>query len=167
MLEGEKMSRTKGATDKKKRKQRKFYAGKPIKKKRRKHGKFVPYISKRQRGDPIKAWIWEVRKMSKTGYRNFSAKTRPFMKKIVFVPLIRIDVDPERLSSVEAIKELFLEVVGYEGSFLLKLFCHAKNRMHVTNRTVAKVKITSHPEGLKAQVFETFRISRYFFWIGR
>lgn len=90
------MSRTLGATDRKKRKKRKFYAGKRIKRMFRK-GKLVPYKSKRKRGDPIKLYFWSVEKMSKDGYSHWSRHLRPKVRKIVFKPLIRVDVPPERL----------------------------------------------------------------------
>ena len=93
-----------------------------------------------------------------------SEKIRPHIKKIVYRPLLRVDVMSERLSSKEEIGKLALEVIGYDGSFLLKMFCHAKNKYHCTNRTVAKIKITEHPDGLKADVFESWRIARYWFW---
>jgi len=158
------MSRTKGARDKKKRKQRKFYAGKPIKKKRKRHGRLVPYISKRDRRGKVKIWWWEVRKMSLSGFRNWSRSTRMYAKRIVYKPLIRADVFPYELSNKESIGQLAIDHLGYEGTFLLKMFCHAKNRYGCTNRKVAVVKIRDTPEGLKAFVSDTWKISIYWFW---
>lgn len=160
------MVKTLGSRDLKPRKKRKFYAGKLIKKKRMRHGRLVPYVSKRDRNAPIKVWFWEVRPMKKDSWKNFSRKTRPYIKRVVYVPLLRIDVDSERLSNVEAIKQLALETIGYSGSFLLKMFCHAKNQYRVTNRTVAKIKITETPSGLRVEIYENFRISRYWFFKG-
>lgn len=155
------MTRTYGAKDKKK---RKFYAGKPVKKRMRRHGVMVPYVPRRSRDDPIKVWFWEQRPMSKEGYKHFPKRIRSHIRKTVYAPYLRVDVDSSKLSNVKKIGDLALETIGHEGVFLLKLFGHAKNKYHCTNRKVAIIKITEHPDGLKAKVEEHWRIARYWFW---
>ncbi len=154
--------RTFGAKDKKKRKQRKIYRGKLIKR-RKKSGKFVPYVSKRSRDSPIKLFIWEEKPMSKLAYKNFSRKTRHFMRKIVFCPVMRIDVDPYQISTKELVEQLCLDHL-WEGLWLVKGFSKGKNRYGVKNVTLCKVKISSHPEGLKATMVENRRLHRYWYY---
>ena len=157
------MVRTIGAKDKKKRKQRKTYAGKPIKKKRKRHGKFVPYVSKRLRDGLVKIWFWEQLPMNKDSYKNFSKETRKYMKRIIYNPHIRIDVDPYQISNKELVEQLCLENLS-EGIWFMKMFSHAKNKYHSTKRIVAVIKITNHPEGLRAKMIENRKLWRYWFW---
>ena len=158
-----KISRTLHAKDKKKRKQRKFYKGKLIKKKRKKSGKFVPYISQRKKDGAIKLWLWEQRPMSKDSYRNFASNVRPYMMKTVYCPRLRIDVDPFQISNKERVEEFCLNHL-WEGIWLVKGFSKGRNRYGIKNVTLCKVKITSHPEGLKAEMFENRRLFRYWFY---
>lgn len=160
------MTRTLGSKDKKKRKKRKLYAGKPIKKKRKKFGKFVPYVSKRKRDAPIKLWMIEERPMSKEGYMNFSKKIRPYIRRIVYIPRLRIDVDPYQISNKELVEKLCLEYL-WEGTWLIRGFSRGRNKFHVKPVKLCKVKITNHPEGLKAKMINNYRLFRYFFWSGK
>lgn len=154
--------RTKGARDLRPRKQRSDRKHKY----RKKHGKLVRYISKRDRNSPIKAWFWQVKPMSREGFEMWNRRIRARVYKTVFIPYIRLDVPAERLANKDVIEELAIEIIGHEGSFLLKLFSHAKNKFHCTARTVAKIKIVDSPEGLRAHVYESWRLSRYYFWTG-
>jgi len=159
--------RTKGAKDLKKRKQRKFYAGKPIKKKRRKDGKLVPYVSKRNRNDSIKVWFWERKRMSYDGYQRFPRHIRPYVKKIITKFVGKpVRVDPEFLSNIESIKQLAIDIIGYDGTFLLMMPTHSKNTYRVSYKKKAVIKIIETEEGLKAKVFEYFNLSRYWFFRG-
>lgn len=154
------MGRRIGSKDKKKRKPRSDRKHRY----RKKHGKFVPYVPKRQKGDLIKIWYWRVDPMSQDGYFRFSRRIRSYMRKIVFRPLFRIDVDPSEISDSKGIADLSLEAVGYEGEFLFKGFSHGKNRFRVKPVTLARVRIFNTPEGLKCKVKPTFRLTRYWFW---
>ncbi len=167
------MSRTRGSVDIGRRskrsdkgKPRKFYKGKSVKRKRKKKGKFVPYISKRQRRGTVKIWWWIEEPMSQEGYRRISPETRRYMRKVVYRPLLRANVEPYMLSTIENIKQLALHNLGYEGTFLLKMFSHAKTKTHCTNRTVAKVIIKDSDDGLRVSVEETWRIKKYWFFRG-
>jgi len=152
--------RTKGSRDHKKRKIRKDRVHKYVHRK----GKLVPYISKRQRTDPIKLWLFQELPMNPDSIRHWHYKIRPKIRKIVFKPLIRVDADVSRICNKESIENLFLDVLGYEGDFTLKTFSHAKNRFRVKPITIAKVKIRDSPTGLKASATSLWRISRYWFW---
>lgn len=160
------MSRTRGAKDLKKRKQRKLYAGKLIKRRRKKEGKFVPYKSKRKRDDPIKLYILGESPMSKDGYRKFPKRIRSYMRKTVYGKggdRIRIDVDPYQISNKELIEQLCLNHL-WEGVWLIFGFGHGKNKRGVKPVLLCKVKITEHPDGLRAKLIENRRIWRYWFW---
>jgi len=159
------MSRTLGAKDKKPRKKRKTYAGKPIKK-RRKYKDFVRYVSVRKRDAPIKLWFWEERQMNKDSYRNFSKKTRPFMRKIVYKPTLRLDISPEDISTKELIEQVCLDHL-WTGTWLIMGFSRGKNRFHCKPVKLCKVRITESPSGLKAKMVNNFRLWRYWFWFGR
>ena len=60
--------------------------------------------------------------MTKEGYYHWSRKIRGKVERTTYTPLLRLDVMPEYISSVKAIEELFLDYVGYEGDFMLKLW---------------------------------------------
>ena len=166
------MVRTIGASDLKPRKKRsdkgkrrKKYARKPTKKKR-KVGNFVKYVSKRNKDDPIKIWFWEQLPMNKDSYKNFSKETRPYMKKIVYKPTLRIDVDPYQISNKELVEQLCLEHL-WEGVWLMMGFSYGRNKRGIKPVKLCKVKITNHPEGLKAKMMDNYRLFRYWFWNGK
>ena len=157
------MPRTKGAKDKRKRRKRKFYAGKLIKKKRKRYGRFIPYVSKRREDTPIKLWFWEERPMSREGYFRFAKEIRPYMKRIVYKPILRIDVMPELISNKESVEEFCLEHL-WSGVWLMKGFSKGKNKYGVKNVTLCKIKITEHADGPQARIIENLRLFRFWFW---
>lgn len=165
--------RTFGAIDKHHRhkrsdigKRRDTYRGKPVKKKRKKNGKFVPYISKRQRHDFVKLFFVEVRPMRQESYLRFSPETRIKMRRQVYVPLLRVDVDPSEISNPENIKELAIRIIGYDGVFQMRMFAHRKNTFRVSPVNVATIVIRSNEHGLRASVSDLSRLARYWFYRG-
>jgi hypothetical protein len=131
---------------------------------RRKHGKLIPYYPKRNKNDDIKIWFFEERPMSADSIRRIPAKLRSTARKIAFVPSIRVDVPPSRLSNEKNIEDLSIEVMGRPGSFYIKSWGHAKNPYHCSPRTLCTVKIFETEEGLKARFGKAVRIWRYWFW---
>lgn len=158
------MSRTRGSKDLKKRKQRKFYAGKRIKKRRKKHGRYVIFTPVKEKKQVIKLWFWEERPMSYDGYLRIPNHLRRYMTKKIYKPLIRVDSHVSRISNPEKVGELAINVLGKEGVFLMKGFSHGTNRYHVKNITLCKIKIKETSQGLRAEVFDTTRIYRYWWW---
>lgn len=154
------MGRTFGAKDLKKRKIRSDRKHKYVQRK----GKFVPYKTKRQRGDPIKLWFWQRIPMSKQGRLKWNKKLRPHIKPMVTLFHVRVDVDPQDISNVEKIKELALTAVGHEGIFLLMGFSHGKNKFKTKPVKLCRIVIVNTREGLKVRVTELGRLSRYWFW---
>lgn len=156
--------KTKGAKDLKKRKKRKLYAGKPIKKKRKKPGRMTPYVPVRKKDAPIKLWFWEEKPMSKEGYYNFPKKIRGKIRKIIYKPQLRIDVDPQHLSNTEEVKALCLEHL-WEGVWLMMGFSHGKNKVRVKPVKLVKIRILESPDGLVAKIITNYRLYRYWFWM--
>lgn len=156
------MARTFGAKDKHK---RQFYAGKPVKKKMKRNGKFVPYKSKRRKGDPLKIQIVEVVPMSYDSYMHWNRHIRPKVRRLVFKHFKRIDIDPSFLSSKTQIEEWAKdpEVIGIPGTFDIRMFCHAKNKFHCSPKTVARLSIKETSNGLRVHVQPT-RLVRYWFY---
>lgn len=156
--------KTIGSKDLKKRKQRKFYAGKPIKKKRLVNGKLVLYKSKRKKTDPLKIWFFEKTPMSLDGYKRWSRNLRPHIKREVWrnvdSPIV---VDPSNLSSLKLIEQIAIDVIQYPGVFQLRMPTHRKNRGHVSFCKKADVKIVETMEGLKAKITNYQNLKRYWF----
>jgi len=153
------MSRTKNAKDKKPRKKRKLYAGKPIRKKRKYKG-FVRYVSTRKKDAAIKLWFWEERPMNKNSYRNFSKQTRKFMRKIIYKPTLRLDIPPEMISTTELVEQLCLDQL-WAGTWLVMGFSHGKNKYGIKPVKLCKIRITEHPDGLRAKMITNYRLFRY------
>ena len=156
------MSRTKNAKDKKPRKKRTHYAGKLIRKKRKYKG-FVKYVSERKRDGPIKLWMVEILPMSKDSYKNFSKQTGRFMRKIVYCPRLRIDVDPHQISNKELVEALCLERL-WVGHWLVRGFSRGRNKFHCKPVKLCEVLITDSPKGLRAKMIRNWRLFRYWFW---
>lgn len=157
--------RTIGARDKYPRKERR---DRIHKRKRNRAGNLVPYVPKRGKSDPIKAWFFELRTMSIDGYRNWSRGAREHVKRVVFYPVGKpFLVEPERLSTPENIEQLAIDVVGFDGTFQLRMPCHAKNTYRVSFKKRATVKIFDSEEGLKAKASDINSLSRYWFWRAR
>ena len=155
------MARTKGAKDKKKRKHRRIKKKKYMIRK----GKFVPYVSKRQRGDPIKIWFWKREKMSIEGYRRWSKNLRAKAYKKITKFGVRIDVPPEMLSNDENIKQLANEFL-YEGEWLLMGFSHGRTKTHVKPVMLCRIFVRDSKDGYNIRITDKRRLSRYWFWKG-
>src|SRR3990167_4362053 len=96
----------------------KTFGAKDIRKrKRRKKKKILKPFPKKEKGRKtvLKLYIWEIQKMSLEGYRRLPRRLRPYTRKIIYKPFIRVDANVERLSSIDHIKELALEVIGCDG----------------------------------------------------
>ena len=88
------------------------------------------------------------------------------MRRKTYTPILRIDVDPEQLSTKDNVAQLCIDNL-WAGHWLLKTFSHAKNKFHVTNRAVAEIIITDSSDGLRARVIPSFKsrgLYRYWFW---
>ena len=126
----------------------------------------MKYVSTRSKGDPIKIWFWKVEPMLKSSYKNFHKRIRKYMRRKTYLPVLRMDVSPEDLSTKENVARLCIDNL-WAGHWLLKTFSHAKNKFHVTNRAVAEIIITDSPTGLRAKVFPSYKsrgLYRYWFW---
>lgn len=169
------MVKTKGSRDKvrfrkrrsDKGKKREKYAGKKTKPRRKINGKFVSYVSKRRREDPIKVWFWSVHTISNEGLMNFHRSVRRKMHKSVYGRnRLRVDLYPEMISTKEGICEIAIDNLS-EGTWLLKLWSHSKNRFHCSAKAFAVIKITDHPEGMKCKVIPNYKrrsLRRLWFW---
>lgn len=166
------MTRTKGAGDLRRRsrrsdrgKLRKIYAGKKTKPKRKVHGRFVPYISKRSRGDPVKIWFQEKKRIRKEGYVKLPANLRKMSDKMSKTWIDRPTlVDPEDISTPEKIGEIAIEILKYPGLFNLTMPSHSKNRFGVSYKKKAVIKITETKEGLHAEVSNYSQMKHYGFF---
>jgi len=158
--------RTKGAKDLKKRKQRKFYKGKPIKKKRKKNGKYVPYKSNRGRDDPIKIYFFKQEPMSREGYDRWANKFKRKVRKIVYKPYLRVDIPPEDISTKEKVEQVCIDIIGTDGTFHMRGFSKGKNKWGVKQVTLAVIKIRDTSKGLVAKMTENRRLFRYWYWRG-
>lgn len=161
------MVRTYGAVDIRKRKsrsdkgkKRKLYAGRKVKGAVRR--KFERKIGNKE---VIKIWVWEKGAMSKSGYRLWNRHVRPYIKPVVYYPGIRADVHVSHLQTKEDIEELMLEIVGYEGEFLIMGFSRTwRNSYHVKPVKLCRVIIRESREGLHAKIINNYRLWRYWFW---
>lgn len=161
------MVKTYGSRDRKPRKKRKLYAGKPIKKKRHVNGKLVPYKSIRSKYDPISVWFFRKDPMSYEGYLRWSRNLRPHTRRIVFrnvdSPVL---VSPSLISTPEKVEEFAIEIIGYPGVFQLRMPTHKKNKNHVSYCKKADIKITETTDGLKAKTSNYSKLKRYWFFRG-
>ena len=152
--------RIRGAKDLKKRKSRRDKKKKYVKR----GTKLIPYVPKRDRNDPIKLWVWERQKMSVSGISHFPKQVRPYMNRVITKFGVRVDVPPERLSNKKEVENLALEIIGYEGIFLIMGFSKGKNKFGIKPVKLCKIVITESSEGLNARMVENFRLFRYWFW---
>jgi hypothetical protein len=149
--------RTKFAKDKKKRKTRSDKIHK-----HRRNGNLIKYVSNRHRDDPVKVWFWQKLPMSRDGYMRFPAHLRMSVTKNVYKFVGKpILVDPNVLSSKDAIADLAVSVIRYPGTFLLMMCGHAQNTHHTSYRKKAIIRIDENEEGLRGKVLWQ---SMYHYW---
>lgn len=146
-----------------KNKRRLLYRGRPVKKKRKFGDHFIPYKSKRQRGDPLKVFIWEKQPMTIDGYQNWNRKLRPYIRRITFKPRGVHLAEIEEISCKENIAEFVIKRMGHEGDFQLRLFGKRKNHWGVSPINKCNVRIIESESGFRALVFPC-GIERYWFW---
>lgn len=152
-------------TRKDKGKKRKKYDGKPVKKKRKRHGRFVPYVPISEKRGVIKLWFWEKLQMSPEGYRRFSKETRQYMKPIIFKWRHRIDVPTSMISNKQDMENFCIYQAGlWDGTWYIMGFSHGKNKRGVKPVKLCEMYISNHPSGLKARMTRNFRLFRYSWW---
>lgn len=164
------MVKTPGSVDRKKRKRRsdkgkrrKKYRGKSTKKKRKKYGRFIPYVPPLEKKRVIKLWFWKEEAMSPEGFKKWRAEIRQNIRRVIYKPIIRIDVSPSMISTKELIEELCEENL-YPGIWLMMGFSHGKNSYRVKPVKLARIKIVEHNTGPRAKMIYNFRLYRYWFW---
>lgn len=146
-------------------KKRKFYAGKKVKPKRTRGGKFVPYKSKRDRDAPVKIWFQKKKEMSKVGYLKWSPKLRPKLDKTVKIFVGKpVRVDVTHISTPQDIGETAIQILQDIGTFNLMMLTHAKNTHRVSYKKKAVIKIEEGTQGLFARVTSYSKMSHYWFW---
>ena len=160
-IKWDKMSRSKGAKDKKRRKTR----SDKVHEYRKKSGRFVRYIPKKDKDADIKIWWWERLPMSKDGIMNWNKRMRGRLHKEITRFGVRVDVSPERISTEDNIKDLAAETVAEPGVFLMMGFGHGKNKMRVKPVKLAKVVIKESAEGFNIKVTETWRLKMRYRWL--
>lgn len=159
------MARTKGATDLKKRKvrrdkgrKRKRYAGREI----------VRFKKKKGRKTELKLYIWKKEKMSHDGYRRWNRNVRSRIRPIIYKPQLRVDVPVDQLSNKGVIEKWAVEIIGYEGEFLVMGYSGSlRSKTGVKPVKLCRLVLTNHPEGIRAQMTNNYRLFRYWFWRGK
>lgn len=159
--------KTKGAIDKKRRrrrsdrnKRRKLYRKKPVKKRRKFLGRVIYPDLIRARKTKLKLWFVEELIMSHEGYMRFNPNIRHYMRKIVYKPRLRIDVDLDRISNRAKIEDLCKEYL-WEGTWIIRGFSHGKTKTGCKPVKLCKVIISNHPSGVVARMVRDYRLHRY------
>lgn len=138
-------------------KRRKFYRGRKIKRRRKYNGKLVPYVSKRNEGDPIKFWFWDVQRMSVDGLHHWNKKLRIKVHRNVYGKnRVRIDIYPSDINTKEKFENYCAEIL-WEGNWLVLMWTSKKNKFHTSARAVATVKIKETSEGKKARLTPSYK----------
>lgn len=151
--------RTRGAKDKHKRKHRKDRIYKYVKRK----GKFIPYKPTRKKGDPIKIWWWERVQMSDDGYKQWNKYLRPTIYRKTTRFGIRMDVNPDDISTREKIEQLASEYL-FEGEWLMMGFSRGKTRTHIKPVKLCRVIVKDSERGFYSRMTNNYRLFRYWFW---
>ncbi|MEK6859942.1 MAG: hypothetical protein AABX54_03940 [Nanoarchaeota archaeon] len=154
------MPRLKGSKDLKKRKERKD------KDKKRKRVNLIRFPKKTGHKEIIKLYVWKKDYMTLEGFHRWSKKIRPKIKRIVYKPVLRIDVNVEDISNEEKLKQFMVDNF-WDGYFIIR---GVSGSVASTYRRkwvrMAEVKIIDTSEGLRAFIKNKSRMSKYWFWRG-
>lgn len=173
--------KTKGSVDRVRRrktrsdkgKKRETYAGKKTKPRRKKNGRYVPYVSKRKYTDPIKVEFWKVEDMPNESLMNWNPKIRRHVHRQLYgTARLYFTVNPESISSEEKIEDLISGHL-WEGVWHLKFRATKRNKGHNSPLTYGVIKIKETPEGFKYRINPNYNsrkkhrsMKRMFFWRG-
>jgi hypothetical protein len=166
------MVKTKGAKDLRRRKRRsdvgkkrEKYAGKKTHPRRKINGRYVPYVSKRKRGDAIKIGFYRVSPMTYDGFMNFAPEIRRKMHTKTYGTKSHFIVDIDEINTSDKICEFALNYL-WEGTWQIRLPVTKKNKRHCSYCAFAILKIRESPEGLKCKLYPSFkrRSLRRLFW---
>lgn len=159
------MSKTFGAIDRKRRhqrsdkgKQRVSYNGRKCK--HRKY-KFEKVYEKRMY---LKLWFFSVESMSYEGYLRWNNRIRHRIHPYIYRPLFRVDAYVYNIDNYDKFLDFCLNMLLRDGEFLIKGFRKTKNKYHATNCKIAKIRITSHDEGLKVHLIKDYSLNRRWFF---
>jgi len=158
------MPRTAGSKDIEKRKRR---IDKGRKRKKYRGREIIRFPKRKGNKEAIKIWFWERKRMSKQGYSKWSRHVRRFIRPVVYHFGIRVDVPINMISTKEAIEELALEVIGYDGHFLaMGVSGSPKTKTGLKWVKLFEVVIMETRDGLRARMIKDHRLYRYWFWRG-
>lgn len=102
--------------------------------------------------------------MSLDGYKQFSPKVRPHMRRVVFRPHLRIDAPVMEISNKELLGNFIIDCIGQTGKYIVRGGSHGKTKYHFKWVRLAVVDIREVKEELRAYVSPTFRLQRYWYW---
>jgi hypothetical protein len=172
------MSRTRGATDLTQRRRRTktrsdkgsrriTFKGKPVKKKKKSHGKLILYKPKRNPWDPLKFEFWAIDKMSLNGFHHFHKNVRNYMRRIVYGKnRIFVTIDPSDINTKDKF-ERFCERILWDGNWLVMMRCHAKNKWGNSPKGTATIVVKDTSDGKIARLNPSFKnrgLYRYSWW---
>lgn len=126
---------------------------------------FEKYKSKRNPDDPIKIRWLKAEPMSKDGYKNWAKHLRPTIKRKVwkYDKIPKMLIPTSTLSNTKNIEKLATSFL-YEGEWIMMGWSHGKNKHKVKPIKLCRIHVLETSEGLKANISEKFRLSRYWFW---
>jgi hypothetical protein len=137
-------------------KKREYYAGRKTKPRRKIHGRFIPYVSKRKRGDNIHVGFYRVTPMTQQGFMNFPGEIRRKMHRFTYGTKVHFVLDPGEINTSEKIADFACNNL-WDGEWQLRLPTTSKNYGHCSYRAFAVLKIRDSPEGLRCRVNPSFK----------
>ena len=113
--------------------------------------------------EELKLFIWEEREMLKDSYMQWSAHLRGKVRKVVYKPVVRVDVHVADICNKQLVGKMVIDVVGRPGTFIIRGVSHGKTKTHFKWVRLAKVLVRQSRESFEATVIPV-RVQRYWFW---
>jgi len=136
-------------------KKRKYYAGKKVKGKRAKY--FEKKIGNKEY---LKLFIWEIKPMTKDGYKRWNRKIRRYAIPMVYIPK-QVHTVHVSLINTQAKMEDFVASNYWEGVFLVKGFSNANNKFRCKNVKICEIKVKQTEKGNVGHLTKNYRLRRY------
>ena len=101
--------------------------------------------------------------MSLDGHMQWSRRLRGYTRKIIFKPVMRIDVHYTRIDTLKKIARLCEEMLG-AGVWIVRSLSHARTKTHFKWVRLARVVVRTSGDRYSSIISEAWRLKRYKFF---
>lgn len=112
----------------------------------------------------LKLFFWKIVPMSQQGRRQWTKKLRPYLKRFVYKPELRVDVPVTEINTKQKIIDLVERLLGSGVWIMRGITITPKTKTGFKWVRLAVITVRDRKQGYHSTITEYWRLSRYWFW---